>query len=162
MADVISQEVNVEMRERLPDGTFKVKYPKTKREQIIGLENVQNYGVATKTEAEAGTSNSRYMTPLRVKEAFNSNIVIGTYTGDGAAIRTINVGFTPRAVIVAGHSGFEGRGSQGFATAELGTMESGANSLTITTNGFNIYLGSGAYYPETNRLNTLYNYMAIR
>lgn len=35
----------------------------------VGLHAVENYGVATTAEAEAGTSNSKYMTPLRVKEA---------------------------------------------------------------------------------------------
>ncbi|WFA10325.1 hypothetical protein [Tissierella sp. Yu-01] len=35
----------------------------------VGLGNVQNYGIATKTEAEAGTSNTKYVTPMRLKEA---------------------------------------------------------------------------------------------
>jgi Cu/Ag efflux protein CusF len=34
----------------------------------VGLGSVQNYAVASKTEAEAGTSNTLYMTPLRTKE----------------------------------------------------------------------------------------------
>ena len=38
----------------------------------VGLGNVQNYGIATKAQAEAGTANSVYMTPLRVKEAIAS------------------------------------------------------------------------------------------
>lgn len=36
-----------------------------------GLGNVQNYGLATKAEAEAGTSNAKYMTPQRTKEAID-------------------------------------------------------------------------------------------
>ena len=39
----------------------------------IGLGSVSNYGVATKTEAETGASNTKYMTPLRVKEAISSS-----------------------------------------------------------------------------------------
>lgn len=35
----------------------------------VGLGNVQNYAIATTAEAEAGASNARYMTPLRVREA---------------------------------------------------------------------------------------------
>lgn len=35
----------------------------------VGLSNVQNYPVATKAQAEAGTDNATYMTPLRTKEA---------------------------------------------------------------------------------------------
>ena len=39
----------------------------------VGLGNVQNYGIATQAEAEAGTSNTKYMTPLRVKQAIEKN-----------------------------------------------------------------------------------------
>ena len=35
----------------------------------VGLGSVQNYGIATKTEAETGSSNIKYMTPQRTKEA---------------------------------------------------------------------------------------------
>lgn len=35
----------------------------------VGLSNVQNYGLATQAEAEAGASTSKYMTPLRTKQA---------------------------------------------------------------------------------------------
>ena len=34
----------------------------------VGLGSVQNYAIASKTEAESGTSNALYMTPLRTKE----------------------------------------------------------------------------------------------
>lgn len=39
----------------------------------VGLGSVQNYGIATQSEAEAGTSNAKYMTPLRTREAIDSN-----------------------------------------------------------------------------------------
>jgi hypothetical protein len=35
----------------------------------VGLSNVENYAVATLAAAQAGTANTSYMTPLRVKEA---------------------------------------------------------------------------------------------
>lgn len=35
----------------------------------VGLGNVQNYGIATQAQAEAGTANNVYMTPLRVAQA---------------------------------------------------------------------------------------------
>jgi len=35
----------------------------------VGLGNVENYGVATQAEAEAGSVNNKYMTPLRVAQA---------------------------------------------------------------------------------------------
>lgn len=35
----------------------------------VGLGSVQNYGVATQAEAQAGTATNKYMTPIRTKEA---------------------------------------------------------------------------------------------
>ena len=34
----------------------------------VGLGNVQNYGIATQAEAEEGTVNNKYMTPLRTEQ----------------------------------------------------------------------------------------------
>ncbi len=48
----------------------------------VGLSSVANYGVATTAEAEAGTSNSRYMTPLRVKEAISNNVTTTVGAGN--------------------------------------------------------------------------------
>ena len=45
-----------------PHGTTKLQ---------VGLGNVQDYGIATASEAQQGTSNIKYMTPLRVKEAID-------------------------------------------------------------------------------------------
>lgn len=42
----------------------------------VGLGNVQNYGIATQAEAEAGTVNNKYMTPLRTRQAIEN--VLGT------------------------------------------------------------------------------------
>ena len=37
----------------------------------VGLGSVENYEIATQAEAEGGTSNNKYMTPLRVKQAID-------------------------------------------------------------------------------------------
>ncbi len=39
----------------------------------VSLGSVENYGVATQAEAQAGTSNVKYMTPLRTKEEITAN-----------------------------------------------------------------------------------------
>ncbi len=52
----------------------------------VGLGNVQNYGIATQAQAQEGTANNVYMTPLRVKEAISAlgfplmNVIGGDYT----------------------------------------------------------------------------------
>lgn len=68
----------------------------------VGLSAVLNYGVATTAEAQAGISNTKYMTPLRVKEAVDANVKVahGTYTGNGTTNRIITVGFQPKQVII--------------------------------------------------------------
>jgi hypothetical protein len=43
--------------------------PHTVTKSQVGLGSVYNYGIATQLEAETGTSNTEYMTPLRTKEA---------------------------------------------------------------------------------------------
>lgn len=48
----------------------------------VGLGSVNNYGIATAAEAKAGTSNSKYVTPVRVKEAIEA---LGV-TSDGNVI----------------------------------------------------------------------------
>lgn len=38
----------------------------------VGLGSVENYGIATDAEAKAGSSNAKYMTPARVKDALTA------------------------------------------------------------------------------------------
>lgn len=40
----------------------------------VGLGSVENYPIATQTQAQAGTNNTAYMTPLRVKEAITAQV----------------------------------------------------------------------------------------
>ncbi|MBC2722040.1 hypothetical protein [Desulfosporosinus sp.] len=49
----------------------------------VGLGSVSNYGIATQLEAEAGTVNTEYMTPLRTKEA-----ILALQSVDSVAGRT--------------------------------------------------------------------------
>lgn len=49
----------------------------------VGLGSVSNYPVATKEQAEAGTDNDKYMTPLRTKEAIEALMPGGGGGGTG-------------------------------------------------------------------------------
>jgi len=50
----------------------------------VGLGNVQNYGIASQAQAQAGTDNASYMTPLRTKQAIDQFVPIetGSWTPD--------------------------------------------------------------------------------
>lgn len=39
----------------------------------VGLGSVENYGISTLAEAQAGTSNVKYMTPVRTREAIDNH-----------------------------------------------------------------------------------------
>lgn len=47
----------------------------------VGLGSVENYGIASTVESEAGTSNVKYMTPLRTKEAILDKFDYNSSTG---------------------------------------------------------------------------------
>lgn len=51
------------------DHTFLTDNPHSVTKAQVGLSAVQNYGLASQAQAEAGTVNTVYMTPLRTKEA---------------------------------------------------------------------------------------------
>ena len=58
----------------------------------VGLGSVSNYALATQAEAQAGTSNSKYMTPLRTKEAITSQTsALTTKTYVDGQISTISL-----------------------------------------------------------------------
>jgi hypothetical protein len=46
----------------------------------VGLGNVQNYSVADQAEAEAGSVNNKYMTPLRTSQSIAEQALKTTYT----------------------------------------------------------------------------------
>ncbi|HOP80066.1 MAG TPA: hypothetical protein PLZ21_05805, partial [Armatimonadota bacterium] len=47
----------------------------------VGLGNVANYDIATQAEAEAGTSNSKYMTPQRTRQAIDALQAVKSVAG---------------------------------------------------------------------------------
>ena len=53
------------------EGTYGALRAQATTKIDVGLGNVSDFGIANTVEAETGTSNSKYMTPLRVKEAIN-------------------------------------------------------------------------------------------
>ena len=67
----------------------------------VGLGSVLNYGVATQTEAEAGTVSTEYMTPLRTKQAINKAGGFG-FTNLSAAEDTTNGIFSATAQVSSG------------------------------------------------------------
>lgn len=99
----------------------------------------------------------------------STEIIAGTYMGDGAATRTINLSFTPKWVLLV-----EGRGRTSEGTSIYGGLclpdmpvfdrsdASNKRAMQITTDGFAVgYLASGyGVSVFTNSSNSMYGYLA--
>ena len=79
----------------------------------IGLGSVENFGLSTKAEAEAGTVNNKYMTPLRTKEAIDVLQAIKTVNGKtGTVVLTPDdVGSPPTGRTITAGTGLTGGGT---------------------------------------------------
>lgn len=103
------------------------------------------------------------LTAAQVSGLTQAVVVTGTYIGDDTAPRTINVGFTPRAVLLFNSQGevyskgsgvFGGLALQGYA----------AGGLQISGSGFLVYATGtvGAQYRFTNKRDYSYYYLAFK
>lgn len=73
----------------------------------VGLSDVWNYGIASKAEAEEGTSNAKYMTPLRTKQAIEA--VVKSVKGNASIAETIAASETITKTIPLGGVYTKGR-----------------------------------------------------
>ena len=96
------------------------------------------------------------MTAIEGALAECAHVVAGVYRGDGAASRTIDLGFKPKAVLVmdGGYSLKNGSNTNG------GLAVTGRDSLAVSLsdNGFTVVQQN---YYCTNSLNINYHYLAF-
>jgi hypothetical protein len=111
---------------------------------LVGLNNVQNFGIATQGEAEAGTADNKYMTPERTKQAIATNnsasatklntarTINGTNFDGTANITTTNWG-TSRSIQIGNTSKSVNGGSNvNYTLAEIGAGTANVFYLTTT------------------------------
>jgi phage-related tail fiber protein len=119
------------------------------------------------TQVDTATNNYiRPSTPAQVKAALGgTQVVNGSYTGDGnTAGRLIDVGFTPKLVIVRGPvSTSEGqwttvRNTDSILVYSSSTIQKRAE-LHLATNGFEV--GDGNVSVGANENGSIYDYVAI-
>ena len=96
-------------------------------------------------------------------------IVVGTYTGDGAETRTIELGFMPRAVYLCKNNGAtyeSGRIWGGLAVAGSPLVEEYGSdrcqALAVAPGGFQVGdVSIGYRWASTNANQTTYHYLAV-
>lgn len=69
------QLVEAIVYDRIDTHVNRTDNPHSTTKAHVGLGSVENYGIATQAESELGASNARYMTPLRVKDAINYQVL---------------------------------------------------------------------------------------
>lgn len=125
----------------------------------IGLGNVENYGVATQEEAEAGVVNDKYMTPLRVKQATAEVSIVAKVYEESSSSTTARTVTIPNII---GYSQMQGKifwikskavGSDAATTLNVNGL--GAKSLQFpsisgaglaSTPGFSNWVRDGGIY----------------
>lgn len=94
-------------------------------------------------------------------------IVFGSYTGDGAAERTISLGFTPKAVLLLTSHGTTWGGREVYGGLALTDHPSKATYnqtvpvVKIVPGGFQVYVFDGTFYVKSNVTNYSFHYLAI-
>ncbi|MGG4591681.1 hypothetical protein ACLPJK_25840 [Pseudomonas aeruginosa] len=90
----------------------------------VGLGSVENYPLATQAQAEAGTANVAYMTPLRTKQAITLQAVTPLNTH-------INNKNNPHSVTAAQVGAYTQAQTNTLLAAKLGKTETAANSSLV-------------------------------
>ena len=120
------------------------------------------------TRANGDSNLQQQINSLQTTVATKSEIICGYYDGDDSASRMINLGKTPKAVLVMT------QGGEIYATNSMtlfgGLAVTGSPSIhsvykldtvTIVTNGFNVYIGGMYNRVASNATGQRYNYIAI-
>lgn len=125
----------------------------------VSLGNVENYGIATKIEAESGTATNKYMTPLRVAEHLKANgvqsvanikkdengnipLTIGDLSTDNAILPDV-----PPREYPLGVTTFRGNVAQSNAWKELvGDGDANTRVLVVTFKAHNTWQATQTIY----------------
>lgn len=89
----------------------------------VGLGSVENYGVATQAEAEAGVVSNKYMTPLRTKQAIS--IIAGVMIANHTALKN------PHGTTASDVGAYSKTESDQLLNAKLNTTGTAANSSKL-------------------------------
>jgi hypothetical protein len=72
----VAQAIQALSWSRIDAHVQRIDNPHDTTKAQVGLGNVENYIIASTAEAENGSSNARYMSPVRTKEAITAQVVV--------------------------------------------------------------------------------------
>lgn len=83
LLDIAAIESGYATTDSLAGHTSNTSNPHVTTKAQVGLGSVENYGIASQAEAEAGTIDTKYMTPLRAKQAIAALVPAASETVPG-------------------------------------------------------------------------------
>ena len=137
------------------------------------INNKQNPHGVTAALIDAYTKGEINNLINTINNTISTSVVAGTYTGDGTETRFINLGFTPKAILVFNSSGLAASryfyGTHGYGGLALLNNPVSINSefplnINIVQNGFNVsyYAGSNDNKNLSNNSGLKYHYLAFK
>lgn len=120
---------------------------------------VELIGLSAPT-ASNSAANKQYVD----EQVGSSRVVMGTYIGDGAPSQTIQLGFTPKAVLVCQNGilsrGLQSHYAEGLALDGYPAAEGNSNVVSVVEGGFQVFDGTKANYNgRTNVASQKYYYL---
>lgn len=159
------------IREEFNQNTTRLEAALVKHDgQIANLSSTKADQTALNalSQTVAGKANQSALSTLSQTVNQKARIAVGYYTGNDAEARSVNVGFTPQAVLVMDTTGrtYHTMNSSaiwgGLAVAGSSMISDGAEpALKIVSGGFQVATSTKDRFISTNRSGTTYNYIAL-
>lgn len=129
---------------------------------FFGTLNMSGYPIKSVPSPVDSTdaANKQYVD----EQVGSSRVVMGTYIGDGAPSQTIQLGFTPKAVLVCQNGilsrGYQNHYAEGLALDGYPAAEGNSNVVSVVEGGFQVFDGTRANYNgRTNVASQKYYYL---
>lgn len=129
--------------------------------QTLTAETAALVGLGADAVPDAVFAGLKSLIDAAKTSADNRTILgFGIYVGDGAANRTISLGYTPKVIIIAREGLRFDDHWGGFAMEGYPAVASGRTVIAIVQNGFTVY--TETYTGYTNQKGATYHYITLR
>ena len=150
----VQQQLNAAVMGNIPSGSVTGdKLAQDVRDRFTAIENTAKSEAGTRASGDSNLQ--QQINTHSVQIAGKCEIVLGTYTGDGAKERFINLGFTPKAIYsvpLGGRVSDNTRWYGGFAMQNSPVINTNGNRtvLKIETNGFRVFNDGDQMRPNSS------------
>ena len=159
----VQEQLDAAVMGNIPSGSVTGdKLAQDVRDRFAAIESAATGEANTRASGDSNLQNQINAHSSQI--AAKTEIITGTYTGDGQAIRLINLGRKPKAVYVCHSYGITMSSAYRYGGLALDGHPAGPPStptVTVTNQGFQVYVTSGNQYSVmTNAEGVTFHYIA--